>query len=168
MFTWNMKIKTLSAWKSLEELPLKTLFESRFLPWIPVEYHPNNKFHKNLKVIFKCWTQQKRKRKSFEFETDQEPIENGVSISFRIPSGVVPKNTESLNVKIFSASPQSINNFDAQRKGITIPFFLPFWSSFMAGLLHQKFNTFNYYSASELVTRALENQTQSWGSWARL
>lgn len=83
-----------------------------------------------------------RKRKGgHEFETDHKPIEYGVSISFRVPSGVVPKNTESLNMKIFLAPPQSINNFDAQRQGIAIQFFPVLRSSFMAALLDKKFKT---------------------------
>lgn len=81
--------------------------------------HTNDKYQNNLKVIFNNLNPESRKGKVIEFKTDQEPIEYWVSISLRIFSGVVPKNTESLNVKIFSAPPKSINDFDAQRKRIT-------------------------------------------------
>ncbi|CAL5332550.1 unnamed protein product [Camellia sinensis] len=65
-------------------------------------------------------------------------MENRACISFRIPSGVVPKNMEGLKVKFSPALLQSFNYLYTQRKGIAFQFCLSFCPSTITGTLHTK------------------------------
>ena len=79
---------------------------------------------------------------NFKVEPNQKPIENRVCISLRIPSGVMPKDIESLNVKLFLSLTQSLNYFGTQRKGIAIHFCQCFRPSRAISLLQTNGKTF--------------------------
>ena len=85
-------------------------------------------------------------------------MENGVCIPFGIPSGVMPKNKESLNMKILWSCEQSFNYFGTQWKGMTIQLFLAFRSSARVSILHKKFNTLNFNYSDSWITALWENQ----------